>query len=98
MYTQRGGNMIVAQQLRTVNDVNGNPRRVWTYQLIESGFSRMVACIDEGYGGRPHKNGHMRKGQFKRHAVIELASVEIQPAEYHEHKRWGERLHREAAA
>ena len=50
--------MQVIQHLRAVNDINGNPRRVWVvYDLNNTSNGSQWADIcqvhDEGYGGKP---------------------------------------------
>lgn len=70
---------VLAQNLRCVNDTNGNPRRVWVGWNMDA---RVVAVQDEGYSGRPDWLG----------AAVELTSVSITPGEYRE---WMARIENE---
>ncbi len=64
------------QQLKTLNDRNGNPRRVWIlYEMTETeAYARVFSIRDEGYRGMPTHNLWGK-------AVI-LPSVEISAKEY----------------
>ena len=55
------------QRIRTTNDVNGNPRRLWIGYDDEG---RVIAAADEGYSGRPWYD------------AIDLLDVNVTPAEY----------------
>jgi hypothetical protein len=57
------------QQLRTKNDVNGNPRRVW---VIYSLTGLVLSTHDEGYVGKP----------LEARELVELPSIEVLPTEY----------------
>lgn len=63
------------QHLRTTNDRNGNPRRVF---CVYSEDGRLLDAIDEGYAGRP---------QWLR-GLVEIPSFDILPSEYQRLMRW----------
>lgn len=60
------------QRIRTTNDVNGNPRRLW---IGYRSTGAVMSVVDEGYGGRPWPN------------AIELMPVDVGPGEYRTIKR-----------
>lgn len=71
--------MKIALRLRTTNDRNGNPRRVWL--LIrpagqhgpgKSHRAEVIDIRDEGYGDPP----------FDADDVVELPTIDVGPAEY----------------
>lgn len=62
------------QNLRTVNDRNGNPRRLWI--MYGSLNGEMVKVRDEGYAGHP------------RWAGVEIMAINVPPSEYNRIKRW----------
>jgi len=67
----------MVQHLRTTNDTNGNPRRIYLLMTAEGTVTR---AIDEGYGNPPSEYG----------ILVQLPSVNITPAEYRRTlKRWG---------
>jgi hypothetical protein len=63
----------IKQQLRTTNDTNGNPRRVWVLYRVEDEryFPEVVAVADEGYAGDPF-----------REVRAALPSIMVTPTEY----------------
>lgn len=66
--------IMLCQNLRSKNDVNGNPKRLWVvYQLVKpSHYSPIVEVYEEGYRGRPAELTNM----------VELPMVDIVPSEY----------------
>lgn len=68
--------MKIAQLVRTTNDVNGNPRRLWAvYDITETSNNLgvlPVKVIDEGYEGRPAET----------RAYPCLTAVHVTPAEF----------------
>jgi hypothetical protein len=62
------------QHLKTTNDTNGNPRRLWAvYRLASTGnFFVWDQVFNEGYGGKPE--------ELRRY--IELPEIYITPSEY----------------
>lgn len=73
--------MLVRQQLRAENDVNGNPRRVWILYDCDNGI--VVACRDEGYEGDPIHNDESLFSQ----ATAKLPSIDVEVSEY---EKWVE--------
>lgn len=95
--------MQVTQQLRTTNDMNGNPRRTWmVYEIgkelvskkdgvAEYAFFRwahVVAAYDEGYGGKP---GGV-------HGLCELPCVTVSATDYRKALKQGRSAMKELAA
>lgn len=62
------------QHLKTTNDTNGNPRRLWAVYRVASTGNFMVwdQVIDEGYGGKP----------TELRGYLELPELYITPQEY----------------
>lgn len=72
----------IVQHIRTNNDVNGNPRRLYVvYQLPKRAglFAQIVGVFEEGYGGMPDA---LRK-------LTEISPVYVGGAEYQRYKRVG---------
>jgi hypothetical protein len=67
----------LAQNLKTTNDTNGNPRRLWAVYTADGST---VAMLDEGYGGRRVMLDCMSHDDYR--DIRELPAVEITPAEY----------------
>jgi hypothetical protein len=68
---------IIMQHLRTTNDTNGNPRRLYVFYGRNTGD--YVGIVDEGYSGRPRAQPGID--------ILELNSVDITPKQYRELKR-----------
>ena len=70
---------LVYQRLKTSNDINGNPRRLYAvYELAtESKCFKIVRVIDEGYAGLPEDLRNMTS----------LPTLSIEPREYKEWRR-----------
>ena len=79
--------MNVIQNLRTDNDRNGNPRRLWAVYAVDEDThtARTVAFVDEGYQGRQCLIGVLSQAEYD--AAIELPAVVITPKEYSARKR-----------
>ena len=63
------------QHLRSTNDINGNPRRVF---VLYDNNGNIIKTIDEGYRGFPVE------GKGLKH----LSSIKVIPAEYRAFKNW----------
>ena len=84
-------NTYVWQHVRTTNDTNGNPRRMFMiYTLPRDGgyLNRKTAWIDEGYGGRPDWLKHERS----------LEPLGVSPSEFRRLKKRGDEITHDAAA
>lgn len=70
----------IVQHVKTKNDSNGNPRRLFVFYSRRNMVAKhldMVKVIEEGYSGRP---GEADK-------AFELPPVNVSPAEYREFVR-----------
>lgn len=64
--------MKVYQHVRTKNDTNGNPRRLYVEYDLSSRQAKVVGVWEEGYSDRPrHLNG-----------AVELLTVNVEPKYY----------------
>ncbi len=72
------------QHLKTTNDRNGNPRRLY---VVYSDKGECTAIIDESYAGKPKELYH----------ATELLEHDITPAEYKHTIEWAKyyRLYKE---
>jgi len=83
------------QHLRTKNDTNGNPRRVFVVREIivygeddradyyrVDGYSRIVLTVDEGYGESETTVADMVHRSFSGAVVVPLGAVDVMPATY----------------
>lgn len=57
------------QHLKSKNDRNGNPRRLW---VVYNHRGYIMEVIDEGYSGRPY---HLKD-------KVEIAEIEVPVSEY----------------
>lgn len=63
------------QNLKSTNDVNGNPRRLWVIYDARKDPAFPIEVINEGYGGEPEEC----------RSLIHLTPVRVSPKE---HKVW----------
>lgn len=56
------------QHIRTLNDVNGNPRRLW---MAYSSSGEVLQVVDEGYSDDPWPK-----------CQAQLPTIYVQPSEY----------------
>ena len=75
------------QNLRTDNDRNGNPRRLWLVYGVDgiTQTAQTAALVDEGYEGRRSLLGVLSQAEYD--AAIELPPAVITPKEYNTRKR-----------
>ena len=75
------------QNLRTDNDRNGNPRRLWAVYAIDEDThtARTAAFVDEGYLGRQCLLSVLTQAEYD--AAIELPAADIIAKEYNTRKR-----------
>ena len=76
---------MLIQNLRTDNDRNGNPRRLWLIYGVSEGVAEIVAVVDEGYEGRRCLLDVLSPAVYA--SAIELPAVDITPKEYSTRKR-----------
>lgn len=77
------------QHLRTTNDKNGNPRRLWHVSITHGQegrhgirYTRTVAVYDEGYTGSAFRHALARALQDTGVQLLELRSMDVTPKEY----------------
>ena len=75
------------QNLRTDNDRNGNPRRLWLVYAVDEDThtAETAALVDEGYQGRQCLLGVLSPAEYD--AAVELPPAVITPKEYNTRKR-----------
>lgn len=84
--------MILYQHLKTTNDSNGNPRRLYVvYEASVSDayanrFAEVVQVVDEGYGGTAWLDTYHNPRNIP---MVELPSINISVAEYREWLAFG---------
>ena len=78
---------MLIQNLRTDNDRNGNPRRLWLVYSVdeETHTAQTAALVDEGYQGRRSLIGVLSPAEYD--AAVELPAADITPKEYSARKR-----------
>ena len=86
----------IVQHQRTVNDNNGNPRRLWTIyrdrdQLPPTRYVGTYRIIDEGYGISSAALA-MKEAGLDNEPHLILPTIDITPAQYREGLRIAERI------